>query len=131
ALHARRAATDLGALAAAAAGTLEPVARRREIELRISVEGESSAELDRKLVRRSIENLLSNAVKYSAPGKPVSLRIVNRTGFVEIDVSDSGSGISDAHKGVLFQRFGSLEAHRGRERRGIGLGLYLVKLVAE
>jgi signal transduction histidine kinase len=65
------------------------------------------------------------------PGKPVSLRIVNRAGLVEIEVSDGGKGISDALKAVLFQRFGSLEAQRGSERCGIGLGLYLVKLVAE
>jgi signal transduction histidine kinase len=130
-LIARRGRADLGALAAAAAETVQPLARRRGIDLRISVEGDASAELDERLVRRSVENLLSNAVKYSALGKPVSLRVVNRAGLVEIEVSDGGKGIPDALKRVLFQRFGSLEARRGTEWRGIGLGLYLVKLVAE
>jgi signal transduction histidine kinase len=131
ALIARRGPADLRALAAAAAETVQSVARRRGIEVRISVEGGASAELDERLVRRSVENLLSNAVKYSPPGIPVSLRVVNSAGGVEIEVSDGGKGIPDALKGDLFQRVGSLEAQSSAERSGIGLGLYLVKLVAE
>ncbi len=82
-------------------------------------------------MKRSFENLLSNALKYTAPGTQVDVRVQTDAGNVEIEVADRGPGIPDPLKGVLFQRFGSVEAKRGNHRRGIGLGLYLVKLVAE
>jgi two-component system sensor histidine kinase/response regulator len=130
AITARREETDLAALIGAALATLEPVARRRKVELRWNLAGESTAPIDPRLVQRSLENLLSNALKYTARETEVSIEARNQGGFVEIDVQDRGPGIPAPVKGVLFERFGSVEAHRGQERRGIGLGLYLVKLVA-
>jgi two-component system, OmpR family, sensor histidine kinase CreC len=50
---------------------------------------------------------------------------------VEIKVSDRGQGIPDELKQHLFEKFGSIEATRGEMRQGIGLGLYLVRLVAD
>jgi two-component system sensor histidine kinase KdpD len=51
-------------------------------------------------------------------------------GEVEIEIADRGVGIPDHLKEQLFHKFASLEASRGELRRGIGLGLYLVSLVA-
>jgi signal transduction histidine kinase len=131
AITARRDETDLAALIGAAVATLEPVARRREVQLRWTLAGEKTAAVDRRLLQRSLENLLSNALKYTARGTEVSIEARNQQdGFVEIDVQDRGPGIPAPLKGVLFERFGSVEAQRGNERRGVGLGLYLVKLVA-
>jgi signal transduction histidine kinase len=59
------------------------------------------------------------------------VHVVHDGGCPQIEVGDRGPGIPDDLKAVLFERFGSLEAYRGKERRGIGLGLYLVKLVAK
>jgi two-component system sensor histidine kinase/response regulator len=85
---------------------------------------------DRKLVRRAIENLLTNALKYSPAGGVVLAAIHGGNGNIEIEVADRGVGIPDAVKNELFQKFGSVEVAQGEARRGIGLGLYLVKLVA-
>ena len=131
AVVARRAPVDLRKLIDLAASTLEPVARRRRIALKIELEGEALAELDEKLVRRCVENLLSNALKYTPQGTEVVVKAVNHQGWVELSVADRGSGVPDALKQTLFSRFGSVEAHQGHARRGVGLGLYLVKLVAE
>jgi signal transduction histidine kinase len=49
---------------------------------------------------------------------------------VQIEVADRGQGIPNNLKEQLFQKFGSVESARGEARRGVGLGLYLVKLVA-
>jgi two-component system sensor histidine kinase/response regulator len=131
AITARRDDTDLAALLGAAVATLEPVARRREVKLSWDLAGENTAAVDRRLLQRSLENLLSNALKYTARGTEVSIEARHKQdGFVEIDVQDRGPGIPAPLKGVLFERFGSVEAQRGNERRGVGLGLYLVKLVA-
>jgi signal transduction histidine kinase len=131
ALVARRAPTDLAGVVSASVATVEPSARRRRVQLSWTVQGDALAMVDEKLVKRSLENLLSNALKYTAPGTQVDVRIQSEAGNVEIEVADRGPGIPDPLKGVLFQRFGSVEAKRGNHRRGIGLGLYLVKLVAE
>jgi two-component system sensor histidine kinase/response regulator len=85
---------------------------------------------DRKLVRRAIENLLTNALKYSPAGGVVLAAIHSGNGDIEFEVADRGVGIPDSVKNELFQKFGSVEIARGEGRRGIGLGLYLVKLVA-
>jgi len=131
ALVARRAPADLAGVVSASVATVEPTARRRRVQLSWTVQGDALAMVDEKLLKRSLENLLSNALKYTAPGTQVDVRVQGEAGNVEIEVADRGPGIPDPLKGVLFQRFGSVEAKRGNHRRGIGLGLYLVKLVAE
>ena len=130
ALVARRTPASLEACIGAAVATVEPVARRRGVKLSWEVEGDEMAPFDQRLLQRSIENLLSNALKYSPGGGAVDCTAQSHQGFVEIAVSDSGPGVPDALKSVLFQRFGSVEAQSGKQRRGFGLGLYLVKLVA-
>lgn len=131
AVVAKRADADLAEPICGAILTVEPVAKRRRVELRWDVDGDPHAPIDARLVQRSLENLLSNALKYTPQGSEILVQARNHQGFVELEVADRGPGIPDDLKTVLFSRFGSLEAHKGKERRGIGLGLYLVKLVAE
>ncbi|MGZ6144232.1 MAG: hybrid sensor histidine kinase/response regulator [Myxococcales bacterium] len=131
AVVARRTPASLEACIGAAVATVEPVARRRGLKLGWQVSGDEIAPFDQRLLQRSLENLLSNALKYSPVGGEIGLIARNHLGFVEIEVSDRGPGVPDALKNVLFQRFGSVEAQTGKQRRGFGLGLYLVKLVAE
>ncbi len=130
AIVARRIKVDLGELVKTAISTLESTARRRRVQITCAFEGDSAAALDDKLLRRSIENLLSNALKYTPAGTDVSIVARNHMGWIEIEVGDRGAGVPDDLKRTMFEKFGSLEAQRGAARRGIGLGLYLVKLVA-
>jgi len=114
-----------------AIGSVLGAARARHVEIsRILDGGDWRIEVDRKLVRRAIENLLANALKYSPTGGVVLAAIHTADGDVEIEIADRGKGIPDDVKSQLFQKFGSVEAASGERRRGIGLGLYLVKLVA-
>jgi two-component system sensor histidine kinase/response regulator len=110
---------------------IQAIAHRRNVLVTAEVEQGATASVDPALVRRSIENLLSNAVKYTAAGGDVQVTVRRGKDAVEIGVADRGPGIPDALKGGLFEKFGSVEAVRGGPRKGFGLGLYLVKLVAE
>src|SRR5205814_8923377 len=110
---------------------LEPVARRKNVKLSRNLEGEAQASIDENLVTRSLENLLSNALKYTPGGGEVAVTVRNAQGKLEIAVADRGPGIPDEQKSALFEKFGSVEASKGARRKGIGLGLYLVKLVAQ
>ena len=86
--------------------------------------------VDRKLLQRALENLLANAIRYSPPGGEVRVVVKEAAGAVEIEVTDRGIGVPDLFKKELFKKFGSVEAASGGVRRGFGLGLYMVDLVA-
>lgn len=127
----KRSTVDLPRLLDDAVSTLSAVALRKKIELSTAVEGKAAASLDGKLVRRAIENLLANALKYTPGGKDVSVTVRHVSDAVEVEVADRGPGIPAELKASMFEKFGSVEAKKGGERKGFGLGLYLVKLVAE
>jgi len=118
-------------------------------------EGLGLVQLDVRKTKQIVYNLLSNAVKFSANGGPVQLcaRRVQRgavglmTGdwpmhrfpqadneyneFVEISVSDRGIGISQDNMGRLFQAFSQIDSSLARKFEGTGLGLAMVKQLAE
>jgi signal transduction histidine kinase len=90
-----------------------------------------------------LDNLVSNAVKYSPPGKRVVVRITNdelrisnvhsslHTSGVCIAVQDEGPGLSDEDKTKLFGKFARLSARPTAGEHSTGLGLSIVKRLAE
>ena len=126
-----RSRVDLETLVGHAAATLEPGARLKHIALSTRVAGDRFAAVDGKLVRRAVENLLANALKYTPGGKDVHVSVRHENGTVDIEVADRGPGIPLDLKATMFQKYGSVEARRGGPRKGFGLGLYMVKLVAD
>jgi signal transduction histidine kinase len=86
---------------------------------------------DAARLRQLVQNLVGNAVKYSNPTDPVELRIWQENGQAQLTVTDHGIGIPDEDLPLLFERF-----HRGsntddRRYRGLGLGLYICRQIAE
>jgi PAS domain S-box-containing protein len=78
---------------------------------------------------RIMTNLLSNAFKYSDPGTPVEIHARRNDGEVAISITDHGPGIAPEELPHLFQRFYRAKSHRKAE--GIGLGLYITRLLVE
>lgn len=109
----------------------EPVARARGVSFPVSVDGDPALAVDARLVGRAIENLVSNALRYAPDGTVVTIAIRRAGTAAEIEVADRGPGVSRTLRPVLFEKFGGVEARCGNARRGYGLGLYLVKLVAQ
>lgn len=85
------------------------------------------ADYDR--LERVITNLLSNALKYSEPGTPVAVRARRTDGEVEVSVIDRGPGIPPEDVAHLFERF--YRATGERKVEGIGLGLYIARMLVE
>ena len=79
-------------------------------------------------LERILVNLLSNALKYSAPDTPVLIRARRKDGEVEVSVTDQGMGIAPEDLPHLFERF---YRAKGAQKEGIGLGLYITKLLVE
>jgi two-component system OmpR family sensor kinase len=84
---------------------------------------------DPKLLFQLFSNLLSNAIKYSPGDKPVEIDAIIASEEIVVSVTDRGIGVPAADVDHLFERY-----HRGSNVSGIvgtGVGLYLVKMVAE
>ena len=80
-------------------------------------------------IERAIVNLIGNALQYSHPGTPIVMRARRQGGEAVISVSDQGPGIPDEDRAYLFQRY--YRARAGGKREGLGLGLYIARLVVE
>lgn len=78
---------------------------------------------------RILLNLLSNALKYSTPGTEVLIRAHQTDGSVAVSVTDHGPGIAPENLPHLFQRY--YRVGRPQEKEGIGLGLYISRILVE
>jgi CheY-like chemotaxis protein len=131
-------------------------ATSRQIRLHFDASGElGSMHVDARRVKQIVYNLLSNAVKFTPEGGLVSLRarrvpraevgklsdswasrsfpLVDSefTEFLEVSVTDSGIGIASDELPRLFQPFSQIDGGLARRFEGTGLGLSMVKLLAE
>jgi two-component system phosphate regulon sensor histidine kinase PhoR len=76
-------------------------------------------------------NLLDNAAKYSAKGSRIDVGVSSDGGFVCIDVSDHGVGIPREEQAKIFEKFYRVQRTDGRKIPGSGIGLTLVREIAE
>src|SRR5690606_15497509 len=79
----------------------------------------------------AVHNLISNAVQYSPEGSRVGIGVTTDDGVVEIAVTDQGVGIPEDERDRVFERFFRVDAARSRNTGGSGLGLSIVKHVAQ
>ncbi len=129
-------------------------AQRVLLDLEIA-EGLGAGQFDARKLKQIVYNLLSNAVKFSASDGRVALRArrvprqavgklpgawpahrfalaeSEHAEFLEIAVTDSGIGISKENMAKLFQAFSQIDSSLARKFEGTGLGLAMVKLLAE
>jgi PAS domain S-box-containing protein len=95
--------------------------------------------VDERRMRQLLINLLSNAVKFTPVSGRVTLSVARQekedsedgSSWIEFKVTDTGIGISAANQDKLFQPFVQLDSSLNRQYAGTGLGLTLVKQIAE
>lgn len=136
ALRVRRAAVLAGAPFADVERMLRPMAERAGVALDVAGEGDAESrtvQVDAARVAQLLSNLVGNAVAHTPPGGRVTVRYaVERSGEDEgalrISVADTGPGIAPDDLPHLFTAF-----WRGdrRERRGVGLGLWIARAIVE
>lgn len=113
--------------------SIRPTADAAGITLEQDITGPVPALVDPERIGQLLDNLLSNAIKYSPAGTTVSVhaRTDSADGQVVVEVQDQGRGISAADKDLIFAPFYRSESARQSSIPGAGLGLSMVKAIAE
>lgn len=111
----------------------QATAERKGQRIALSLpETPAPARVDVALLDRVLDNLLGNALKFSAAAATIELALqARRDGVWNIEVRDEGPGMPPSERAQLFRKF-----HRGRARptggeSSTGLGLFIVKALAE
>jgi signal transduction histidine kinase len=86
---------------------------------------------DEERLTQVVRNLLENAAKYTPPGTTVDVRLRQSGNAAQLIVADSGPGIAAEHLVHLWDRYYRVDEVRSRESGGTGLGLPIVKFIAE
>jgi two-component system OmpR family sensor kinase len=86
---------------------------------------------DPELIRRLVLNLLENAIRYTPEGGRVQVKVDDSASELRIQVVDTGIGIPPETATHVFERFYRGDHARSRQNGGFGLGLSIVKWIAE
>jgi signal transduction histidine kinase len=128
-LSLRREKMDMTALAVRAVDLYKEVAEQKNIRLDVNSTGPAPMDGDPVRVGQALSNLVDNALKYTPDGGTVKLTPAVVPGAVTITVADSGPGVPTAEREAVWRRLYRGDA--SRSQRGLGLGLTLVRAVAE
>jgi signal transduction histidine kinase len=121
---------DIDALFAQAAAGVAVVAAEKRIRI-VCEPSWLRAFAESSLLGHALGNLVSNAVKYSPLGSAVRLKPEAHGAGVRISVSDRGPGIPLEEADLLFGKFARLSALPTAAEPSSGLGLYIVRILAE
>jgi signal transduction histidine kinase len=86
---------------------------------------------DRQLVRQALVNLVDNALKYGSPGQRIQLGAERHGAFVRLYVADEGPGVPQSERARIFEPYERLARDQTSERTGTGLGLAVVRHIAQ
>jgi signal transduction histidine kinase len=126
-----RQAVNVGNLALAIAGSLQPQAEAKKQRIHASAERSCLVQGDEEWLRQVLENLLGNAIKYSPPRRSIWVEVKKANGAVRLEVRDEGPGLTADDKARLFGRFQRGSARPTGGESATGLGLSIVKQLVE
>ncbi len=124
-------AVDLATLASVVTEQLEPVAQAHDLSLTCVVKQPVTVIGDRGWLERLLLNLLDNAMKFTAQGGRVTVCVSQHGDHARLDVSDTGIGLTKDAIPRIFERFYRGDPARSPATDGAGLGLSLVKWIAD
>ncbi len=111
--------------------SVQAAAAARRIEVECACGSDVAFRGDEELLRRLVLNLLDNALRYTPAGGKVSVSLETEGTELRVRVRDTGVGIAPEEAPRVFERFYRIDKARSREGGGFGLGLSIVKWIAE
>ncbi len=121
----------ISSVARQAQETMLPLMQQNSNELILKiVESEDLIEIDKTKLLQILLNLLSNAGKFTQLGQ-VTLTIRQNTEELNIEVADTGIGMSQQHLNIIFDPFRQIDGSTTREFQGTGLGLSITRRFCE
>jgi two-component system phosphate regulon sensor histidine kinase PhoR len=123
---------DVGQAVTRAVDVYRHRAEREGVDVEVSIAPRlPTVWFDERALELLLMNLLDNALKYAKEGKLVTIDVRAAKGALELRVSDKGPGVPSSERRRIFERFvrGSVVAEK--QVRGSGIGLALVKHIAE
>lgn len=105
----------------------------KRLEVDFSCEADAMPVLgDRDAYHQVLYNLVENAIKFSREGGALRIAIrMQPRDTVEVSVYNEGEGIAEEELPYVFERFYKSDKSRGLDKKGVGLGLYIVKTIVE
>lgn len=86
---------------------------------------------NRELLERMTANILDNAIRYSNSGDHIEIELEKEKNTAKLQIRDTGIGIPEKSLPLIFDRFYVVDPSRSKETGGAGLGLSIVKWIAE
>jgi two-component system, OmpR family, sensor histidine kinase BaeS len=110
----------------------EPAYASKGVALEAHIEPDVPAiEADSERIAEVLANLLTNALRHTPTGGIVNVSAHQRDDQLEIAVADNGEGIALEHLDRVFERFYRIDPARSRASGGTGIGLAIVRAIAE
>lgn len=122
---------DVSEVVALAAAEFRAPAEARRIELDSAAQEGLWVIADRLALRRALANFLANAVRLAPEGTTIRVAAGRHDGFIWAAVEDQGPGIPDDLQAQVFQRFWRGDQPAARREGRSGLGLTIVRQIAE
>jgi signal transduction histidine kinase len=122
---------NLAALTSEAIILLKPIAKNKKISIKSKIPDKILAYADRNMISTVILNLLTNAIKFTPQEGNVEIRSYEKNNHVEVEVADSGIGISVTNQKKLFRPDEKFQTDGTEKEKGTGLGLILCKEFVE
>ena len=131
-LHLNPVPVELSDSIRAALDAIQPSAAAKHLHITVDFEpGAAIVQADPTRLQQILWNLLTNAVKFTAPSGHIRIAVRHEAAASEVVVSDSGTGIAPALLPFVFEPFRQADEALRQESAGLGLGLAVVKQLAE
>ena len=122
----RKDCINLDAVIQSVIATVRPLAETKGLYLRADIPKDAEASGDEDRLKQVLTNLIGNAIKFTDKGG-VSINCLPWAGFWRVSVGDTGIGLPDDSRELVFERFRQLDPSITRRFGGTGLGLAIAK----